>query len=83
MGRKVDITSATDVFNLKFPFDDFINLQTLKSNIPEATWGFSANKPLDENESGLLFEYSADINNTSPQASTKLAVAVNVKSLLA
>lgn len=46
IGRKSDQSDASSVYNLKFPFDDFVKLQEINLN-PAEEYGFRANAPED------------------------------------
>lgn len=98
-GRKVDTVSLETTFNLKLPFDDFIGLRHLSYGFSLGERGFNANKRnegsvlTDEElkdaeivaayeKTNLLWSWEKE-ENSAPTLETKLAIQVNVQSLLA
>ena len=48
VGRKTDDNDASTVYNLKFPFDDFVKLMKVDMTLHNEPWGFWANKEEDD-----------------------------------
>ena len=92
VGRKTDDNDASTVYNLKFPFDDFVKLKKVDMNFSSEPWGFWANKEEDErmlkNEANKIIPRSAillaeSVLEAPVTGLTSLGIQVDVSCFLA
>lgn len=97
IGQKVDKDDASDVYNLKMPFDNFLGLYNLTLSTPMEEHGYWANNPTqgisddlvaEEDENGLYYPKNGDhiwhwqnIGGTSTYA-TQMGIEVDITTLL-
>lgn len=97
VGQKVDKNDASDVYNLKMPFDNFLGLYNLTLSTPMEEHGYWANNPTqgvsddliaEEDENGLYYPKNGDhvwhwqnIGNTAMYA-TQIGIEVDITTLL-
>lgn len=83
IGRKSDQDDASSVYNLKFPFDDFIKLQEINLS-PDDEYGFRANAPEDNK---ILLGTATFINEETGEpvpvsSMTRIGLELDVQTLL-
>lgn len=97
VGQKVDKNDASDVYNLKMPFDNFLGLYNLTLSTPMEEHGYWANNPTqgvsddliaEEDENGLYYPKNGDhvwhwqnVGNTAMYA-TQIGIEVDITTLL-
>lgn len=85
VGRTVDETSDTPFLTYKKPFDDFIQLVHLESELAQGPWCYYANDPTQGvlgAEVNLMWQKSWSTTDPYQNVNTHLGITIDVQSLL-
>lgn len=85
VGRTVDETSDTPFLTYKKPFDDFVQLVHLESELAQGPWYYYANDPTQGvlgEEVNLMWQKSWSVTDPYQNVNTHLGITIDVQSLL-